>query len=169
MNTNDHLPHAQIRNPNFKWKNYHNKYIPGRWRQALYFIVNDIYATESKKFRNGITNENKCSMCNVEDTLTHKMCFCGSSFAVWEWTRNVFINRLKVPPDKCYPFAILSSEEINDVSKHNATLWFLSGMLYFNMEERGPADQFENMLRSQRLYQCNFYNNTPYGKYIFVY
>lgn len=166
-------PYVCTKNKNIKWDIIWNvlatNCLPTIWIQTLYFIVNDVYPYGEKKFRNNIESSALCKFCNVTETLTHRMCYCQNAFDIWNWTRNMLIYRIKLPPDKCYPITFLQSKLTTSTEKFHAGLWYMAACLYFNLEVGGNIHDFLTYLRQERLRQKQFCVLDVFKKYIFMF
>lgn len=149
-------------------ENYSNNKFPSRWKQSLYFMVNNIYAMDGKKFRNKITSLDICQTCGKTDTLVHRVCDCGYAKSIWNRTKDILIKKTKVPLDKCSSLLLIEWRQDN-LQAQNSMLCFFSSCIYFNLHEQKDLTKFINFIRFQRIFQSYSCDMTCSGKFIFVF
>ena len=67
------------------WKTFKIPHTPTDWKVTAYEVVNEIIATDVKKFHHSITTSPICEECGHLDTILHRLITCQKVKNIWKW------------------------------------------------------------------------------------
>lgn len=133
------------------WENINSCYISLEDKSRLYYFVNDLIPNKEKLFNYGIgrlQNPN-CETCLRVDNNTHRIMECSTGAQqVWEWTKEVLRNHLKI---KFKNAENILSWKINPKnSRQKMALFIVCRAISFNLYKEGGLYSFKKQLREMR-------------------
>jgi hypothetical protein len=69
------------------WLNLHATPAAEDVKMDWYKVIHDIHLTKDRLHKIHISTTDQCNLCDVPDTLTHRLIECGDRKQMWEWTQ----------------------------------------------------------------------------------
>jgi hypothetical protein len=124
-----------------------------------YTLIHDIIPTWDRLHVIRLVNDNLCLMCQVQDTLLHRLIECGEGAQHCHWTKTRLAMMLRVDPC-CIPgdWLFLPQFRVWHPQKRKAILWLLAHFVKFRCQHCTTLtmqDLHDFLLRSKKkLYQA---------------
>jgi len=67
------------------WKNLHKTWVSEETKSVWYIVIHDLGTTNEHLNKMRLSDSVRCSQCERQDTLVHRIAECGEGTAIWEW------------------------------------------------------------------------------------
>jgi hypothetical protein len=125
---------------------------------AWYRVIHDIIPTKERLHAIRLAQTDQCPECNVPDTVSHRVTFCGTGSEQWDWTRKRLAVMLRID-QRWIPEEWLDRPQLWlwPPQRHKAVLWLLARLAEYRTQ-RGKIltthDYYDFLQRTKRkLYQ----------------
>ena len=129
-------PYIVTKYPNQRWsKTWHNIHLPNiptAWKNTVYCYINQIIATEEKKYRHHMSESPACKHCGNVDTLKHRITNCGTAKIIWEKAKNLLSQQW---PDSSINewYQTLLTLDPPTTNNRFVKVWLASGFLHYQL------------------------------------
>jgi hypothetical protein len=117
------------------WKNLWATPASESTKELWYRVIHDIVPTRECLHNIRLAPTAACSICNMPDTLRHRITECGNGRSQWEWTRKRLALMLRTDPE-CIPEEWLYRPHFTIWAprRYSAMLWTIAHVVAFRMQ-----------------------------------